>query len=315
MSRLESALAQYLAIRRSLGFGMLREGKLLPQFVRFLEQKGTPFITTKLALEWATQPSNCHPGNYRARLHCIRPFARYLLAVDPRTQVPPTGFLRKRHPRRIPHIYSDDQVLRLLKEAERIRSPKGLWAATLSTVFGLLAATGMRISEAINLERGDVDFKEGIVTIRHTKFGKSRLVPLHPSTRKRLRQYDVLRDRICTLPTSAIFFVSESGKRMTAKFVGKVFLRTARQAGLREPRGRAGPRLHDLRHTFAVRALLMLYRSGVDVNSCIPRLSTYLGHGRVADTYWYISATPELLRLAAMRAEAHVKDNDDENAS
>lgn len=315
MSRLESALAKYLALRRGLGFGMLVEGKLLPQFVRFLERKGTPFITTKLALEWATRPSNCHPGNYRARLHCVRPFARYLLAVDSRTQVPPTGFLSKRYPRRIPHIYSDEEVLRLLKEAERSRSRKGLWAATLSTVFGLLAATGMRISEAVNLEREDVDLKDGIVTIRHTKFGKSRLVPLHASTKKRLCQYTVLRDKICTLPTSATFFVSESGKRITAKFIGNLFLRTARRAGLRESRDRAGPRLHDLRHTFAVRALLALYRSGVDVNICIPRLSTYLGHGRVADTYWYISATPELLRLAAMRAEAQTKENDDENTS
>jgi len=315
MSNLKSTLEKYLAIRRALGFGMLQQGKLLPQFVRFVERAGSPFITTKLALEWATQPLHCHPGCYRNRLNLIRPFARYLLAVDPRTEVPPRGLLPHRYPRRTPHIYGEDEVLRLLGEATRVRSPRGLWAATHSTIFGLLAVTGMRISEAVDLDRKDVDLQSGVLTIRHSKFGKSRLVPLHVSTQRRLRKYAVLRDRICATPASSRFFVSENGKRITPKFAGKVFLRVARRAGLREPRGRTGPRLHDLRHTFAVRSLLTWYRSGVDVGQYIPRLSTYLGHGLVADTYWYISATPELLRLAALRAEAHLEDTGDGNAS
>jgi integrase len=211
--------------------------------------------------------------------------------------------VKYRYPRRTPHIYTDNEILRLIKAAKRTRAPKGLWGWTFSTLFGLLAVTGMRVAESVNLNREDVDLKEGILTIHETKFRKSRLVPLHSSTVKTLQRYARLRDRLFPELKSGSFFVTEWGRRLRAKAVGKKFLAVSRKINLRGPKGTPGPHLHDLRHAFAVNTMLGWYRSGVDVEAHMPELSTYLGHLSTAETYWYVSAVPELLYLAAQKLE------------
>jgi integrase/recombinase XerD len=303
MNEIREAAEMYLQIRRSLGFKMKTEEKLLSKFISFLEQQGVTHITSPLAIRWATQCKPCHPAYWRHRLCTVRRFARYVQGLDPRTEIPPTGVLTHRYPRRTPHIYTESEILRLVKAAKRTRAPKELWGWTFSTIFGLLAVTGMRVAESVILDREDVDLQEGILTIRETKFRKSRLVPIHPTTTKALRRYSRFRDRLFPKVKTGSFFVTERGKRLRAKHVGKKFLTLARKIGLRGPEGTPGPHLHDLRHAFAVRTMLAWYRSGVDVEAHMPELSTYLGHLSTAETYWYVSAVPELLYLAAQRLE------------
>ena len=303
MSDLRRTAATYLEIRRSLGFRMKGEEKLLAQFIAFLEAHNAPHIRTDLALQWATLPEGCHPGNWRRRLCVVRPFARYAGASDPRTEIPPTGVLTQRYPRKKPHIYTDAEIVCLVNAARQSRAPKGLWGWTFSTAFGLMAATGIRVAESVRLDKEDVDLGEGLLTIRETKFRKSRLVPVHPSTAQALRRYSRIRDKTLPNPRSGSFLLSEQGKRVTAKLLGKKFLALARKIGLRGPKGTPGPRLHDLRHTFTTNAVLRWYRAGVNVEAHMPELCTYLGHLSTAETYWYISAIPELLSLAAKRLD------------
>lgn len=312
MTEMVFAVRNYLTIRRSLGFAMKREEKLLFQFISFLESQGLSYITTSAAINWAVQPTDCHPGNWRNRLLIIRRFAKHLQALDPRTEIPPSDALKYRYTRRTPHIFTNEEIVRLIKAAKQTRAPKGLWGLTFSTVFGLLAVTGMRIQEVVNLDRQDVDLKEGILTIRETKFRKSRIVPIHPSTTKVLRQYAESRDKIFPRLREGSFFVTEFGKRLKAKLVGKKYLHLSRKIGIRGPDGTLGPRLHDLRHTFAVRTMLTWYRSGENVAARTPELSTYLGHLNTATTYWYISAIPELLNFAAQKLECNQGDYDHE---
>jgi integrase/recombinase XerD len=303
MNEIKTVAETYIRIRRSLGFKMKREEKLLSQFIKFLEMQGSAYITSSAALSWAVQPRDCHPGNWRNRLFAIRRFAKYLYALDPRTEIPPRDLLNDRYQRRTPHIYTGEEILRLIRVAKRTRALKGLWGWTFSTVFGLLAVTGMRIAEVVNLNREDVDLNEGILTIRETKFRKSRLVPIHPSTTKVLKRYARSRDRVFPKLQSDSFFVTEWGRWLRAKKVGEKFRALARKIDLRGPKGTPGPHLHDLRHTFAVNTMLIWYRSGVDVEAHMPELSTYLGHLSTAETYWYLSAVPELLFLAAKKLE------------
>ena len=303
MTNLRKALEEYLAIRRSLGFKLRLTGRLLLRFVEFAEKKKASFVTTKLALEWATQPKHAQPAQWANRLRMVREFAKYQSAIDLRTEIPPKELLPYRYRRKLPYIYTDAEISRLIGAAKKLPSPKGLRATTLSTLFGVLAVTGMRMSEPINLDRKDVDLKNGVLTIRQTKFGKSRLVPVHISTKKKLREYAHLRNRLCPQPVSPSFFVSGRGTRLTEWTVRHWFVILSHQIGLRSPGDSYGPRLHDLRHRFAIKTLLNWYRSGCDVENNIPALTTYLGHGHVTDTYWYISATPELLQLAALRLE------------
>ncbi|MCK4488287.1 MAG: tyrosine-type recombinase/integrase, partial [Desulfobacterales bacterium] len=257
--------------------------------------------TTELALRWATQPKDCQPVWQAVRLGMVRRFANYRSAMDPRTEIPAQELLPSRYHRRPPCIYNDDEITSLIKAAQKLRSPIGLRVSTYSTLFGLLAVTGMRISEPIGLNREDVNLTEGILTIRQTKFGKSRLVPIHPSTQEALRQYAILRDQTRPQPKTPGFFVSERGTRLTQCSVRRTFVQLSRQIGLRGPHDSHGPRLHDLRHRFAIRTLVAWYRAGIDIERHMPELSTYLGHRHVTDTYWYISAVPELLRLATLR--------------
>jgi integrase len=236
-------------------------------------------------------------------LRFVRVFARYRNATDSRTQIPPTGLLPYRARRAEPYIYNDNEIIRLLQAAGQLGSPAGLRAPTYVTVLGLLAVTGMRISELVNLDNEDVDLAHGQLTIRDAKFGKSRWLPLHPTTQQALQQYVRRRDQQYPIPCSSGFFVSEQGTRLTSCTVRATFVQLSRQIGLRGPTDSHGPRLHDFRHRFAVQTLLRWYQEGADVEQHLPELSTYLGHVKVSDTYWYLSATPELLQLALQRAE------------
>lgn len=303
MNELRKALDEYLSIRRKLGFKLQRAGKLLHGFVLFTEKEGVSFITTEVALRWATQSLNCQTAWSAARLGIVRGFAKYQSVMDPRTEVPSQELLPYRYHRRPPYIYSNDEVIRLIKASQQLQSPLGLRAATYCTAFGLLAVTGMRISEPIGLNRKDVDLIHGILTVYQTKFGKSRLVPIHPSTQKALQQYESLRGRIFPKPETDSFFISEQGTRLTDGTVRSTFVKLSRQIGLRGPQDSYGPRLHDFRHSFATKTLVAWYRKGMNVDRHMPELSAYLGHARVSDTYWYLSAVPELMQLAAMRLE------------
>jgi integrase/recombinase XerD len=303
MSPLNPHLEEYLELRHRLGFKLRDASCELGKFVRFAQAAKAPFVTTKLALEWATQPTGCQPAYWTTRLGIVRRFAQYLSAVDPRTEIPPAGLLPHRYHRKNPYLYSDQEVTQLVEAAQKLPSPKGLRGATYATLFGLLAVTGMRLGEGIGLDRQDVDLEQGLLRVRQTKFNKSRWVPVHGTTQKRLRQYQRLRDRICPHPQSPSFLLSEQGTRLTGWIVRRWFIHLSHQIGLRQPTDHHGPRIHDLRHRFVIRTLRNWYRAGQDVEAHLPELTTYIGHGHVRDTYWYISATPELLRLATERLE------------
>jgi len=303
MTKLRKALEEYLAVRRALGFRLRLAGGLLHRFVEFAEKEKACFITTKLALEWAIQPKDAQPSTWAGRLAMVRCFARYHSATDPRTEIPPNELLPHRYRRKQPYIYTDAEISKLIGAAKKLPSPQGLRATTISTIIGLLSVTGMRMSESINLDSKDVDLEHGVLTVRGTKFDKSRLVPVHISTRDILRKYARLRDKIYPRPHSPSFFISGRGTRLTDCTLRRWFIILSHRIGLRSPGDSYGPRLHDLRHGFAIKTMLGWYRSGVDVEQNIVALTTYLGHGHINDTYWYISAVPELLQLAALRLE------------
>ena len=296
-----AAAEEYLALRRSLGFKLTEVGRTLLQFVRFTEREGAASVTTELALRWAIQPATASPAHWARRLGIVRQFARYYSALDPRTEIPPPGLLPYRYVRQSPYVYRDEEIVALIDAAARLPSPTGLRALTYATLFGLLAVTGMRVGEPVALDRTDVDLARGSLSIRGAKFGKSRWLPLHASTTTKLTRYAEQRDRLYPAPSTPSFFLSERGTRLTTCSVRATFVKLSHQIGLRAPDDRHGPRLHDLRHRFAIRTLLDWYRSGADVEQRLPQLAAYLGHAHVGDTYWYLSATPELLALAARR--------------
>jgi integrase/recombinase XerD len=308
MSTLREAAEQYLQLRRDLGSKLCETGRLLQSFLAFAEREGASHVTTDLALRWAQQPSGVQPATWALRLQVVRRFALWLSAADRRTEVPPPGLLPGRYLRKRPYIYSDAEIRDLVRTAGQLASAAGLKGRTYATIFGLLAVTGMRVSEVVALDREDMDLDEGILRIRRTKFGKSRLVAVHDSTRQVLADYARARDRVVRRPAAAAFFLSEGGDRVTACAARYNFAKVSRQVGLRAPaagrRHGRGPRLHDMRHRFAVCTLLRWYRAGLDVEREIPKLATYLGHVHVNETYWYIEAVPELLELAARRLES-----------
>jgi integrase/recombinase XerD len=302
VSGLSAGLADYLQLRRGLGFALGRPASLLASFVAFAEAKGAGYVTTQLAVEWAVQPSGADPSWHAARLSAVRLFAGYLQALDPRTEVPPAGLLPGRSRRAEPYLYSPAQIAALMGAAAAIRSP--LKAATYQALIGLLAVTGMRVGEAISLDRCDVDLDAGVITVRQGKFGKFRQLPLHPSAVTALADYAGLRDRHCPRPASPAFFVSLTGTRLIYKNVHYRYHQLTRAAGLEPRSARCRPRIHDLRHSFAVATLIGWYRDGGDATARLPVLSAYLGHIDPGDTYWYLEAAPELLTLAAARLQA-----------
>jgi len=300
MKRLADAATEYLALRRALGFKLRAETWLLPAFVAYVRTHGSSVITTDLALSWARQPPDAHPNWWAKKLGVVRRFAKHRHASDPRTEVPPSDLLPYRSQRLAPHIYSDEEISALIDQAGCLRDP--LQAATYATLIGLLAATGMRIGEAIGLDQHDVGWRRALVTVRDGKFKKSRELPVHHTTLAALHAYAEHRNRERPHRRAPSFFVSHAGTRLLERNIGRQFATLRDRAGLSRPSRRL-PRIHDLRHTFAVRTLEEWYRAGVDVERRLPWLSTYLGHVSPSSTYWYLTATPELLSLAGARAE------------
>jgi integrase/recombinase XerD len=299
MNRLHKAVKDYVAMRRALGYKLNKAAVLLPTFVTFLQKQGSPVITIPLALQWAQENRRAQPAEWAQRLTIVRGFARHWSATDPQTQIPPWGLLPHRPSRARPYLYSDEEVQRLLQAAQRLGGLRGL---TYYCLFGLLCVTGMRISEALNLRSGDVDWAASLLTVRGAKFGKSRLVPIHASTQNVFSQYVRCRDRALGRELS-FFFVSQRGNRLDGGQVRRTFYTLSRQVGLRGLTASHGPRLHDFRHRFAVGTLIEWYRSGQNVERRLPVLSTYLGHVHVSDIYWYLTACPELMGLAVERLE------------
>ena len=306
MNPIRHALETYLALRRRLGTQMSGPEGRLRHFLEFLEREESTTITTELALRWATAAAAASSATWAQRLGDVRRFAAWLSSTDCRVEIPPHGLLPERYRRRPPYIYSDEELLRIIRTAARLHSESGLRARTYATLFGLLACTGLRLGEALALDRDDVDLREGIITVRRAKFGKSRLVPIHETTRRALRRYARTRDTLVPHPASSAFLLSERGMRLTHSIAEHTFVVVLRAIGLRSRgpgrRRGHGPRLHDMRHRFAAKTLVRWYSEGRDVARELPKLSTYLGHVHVADTYWYIEAVPELLGLAIERA-------------
>ncbi|MGH3692789.1 MAG: tyrosine-type recombinase/integrase [Pseudonocardiaceae bacterium] len=304
MSGLHRQLQNYLTIRRAMGFKMERHAKLLGQFTDHLAAHDATTLTIEHALAWAGAPSAADPRWWAARLSMVRGFAVYLHALDPAHQVPPRG-LMPGGPRRtvVPYLYTDPEIAALLHAAGALSGP--LRAATYQTLIRLLAVTGMRVGEAIGLDREDLNEGLGLLTMHGTKFGKSRQLPLHPSASAGLRDYLDLRDRLQPEPRTSALLLSTRGFRLRYERVWETFHRLVGQAELTPRSPGCTPRIHDLRHTFAVTTLLGWYRDGADVRAMLPRLSTYLGHVDPKHTYWYLSAAPELLALAADRLTAH----------
>jgi integrase len=300
MSPLQQALSDYLQIRRALGYKLERAGKLLPQYLDHLDHRGEELVTIENALAWAKLPAG--DVNWWAfRLSIVRGFAAYLHALDPAHEVPPNDLLPRRSLRATPYLYSDQELRALMAATSSMRS--ALRRATYRTLIGLLSVTGMRVGEAIRLDNGDVDLGHGVLTVRGTKFGKTRELPLHPSALSALRAYIRLRDRHQPTPVSDAVFISPAGTRLIYCNVSHTFVQLVDRAGLKPRSARCCPTLHSLRHTFAVRTLLEWYRAGVEIQPRLPLLSTYLGHVHPKDSYWYLTAAPELLTLAVGRLE------------
>ena len=302
MTALEQAMTDYLDLRHSLGHPLVDVGWLLPSFVAYLDERGLATVTVRAALEWAqTSPTGLTVSGASRRMTAARGFARYLAGIDDTTEVPPTGLVPNRQRRRRPFIYTPADTEAVMAQA-RTTIASSLRAATYDTLIGLLAATGLRIGEAIKLDRSDIDWDQAVLLIRESKFGKSRLVPLHPSSTQALTEFAGLRDKLQPHTNTDSFFVSLTANRLSYAVVQQTFRRLVDGAGVGAD-APSPPRLHDLRHTFAVTTLLRWYRSDEDVQSRIPSLSTYLGHREPASTYWYLSAAPELLALAAARRD------------
>jgi integrase/recombinase XerD len=301
MSALGEHVDDYLRFRRALGFKLERHGQLLPQLVAYLEAAGANTVSSELAISWARLPASAHPRHWAARLAVARGFAAYLQTIDPATEIPPADVFAVRYQRPTPYLWSPQDICQLLEAARGLRPP--LKAASFEALFGLLAVSGMRVAEAVALEVDDVDLNDGVITIREqvAKLERARLVPLHPTTVDALDRYARTRARLCPKPRSRAFFLSATGTTIDRSEVSKTLRKITTALGLRTET--VHPRAHDLRHSFAVQILIGWQRSGVQIDEQVAALSTYLGHVSPAETYWYLTATPELMGLAAQRLE------------
>ena len=297
----------YLSLRRGFGFHLNIAGQVLQAFARFAdgEAAGRPF-TVELALRWAQSSSTGKQVTAARRLLLLQPFARYLRTIEPRTEVLPNRLLGPAQYRYIPHVYTDAEIQALLKAATELRPRTGLRAQSVLTYLGLLACTGMRPREPLLLNRDDVDLQANVITVRQTKFSKSRIVIIDPTAASALREYASVRDRRVSRPQSAAFFISDDGSALTYKKALWAFQYLRRKLGWVKKQGYQLPRLYDLRHTFVCRRLLAWHRDGVDVQVALPSLSTYLGHVKVTDTYWYVTAIPDLMNTVSERFERFV---------
>jgi integrase len=301
---LRAALGDYLALRRVLGFKLANAGRLLGQFVDYLNQHAVGIPTTDDALTWVNLPASAS-GNWRAiRLSVVRGFAIYLHSLDATVEVPSADLIRHGPDRATPYLYSDAEIRALLAAAGEL--PPRLRAATYQTLIGLLATCGLRVSEALALDTTDLDRDDDLLVIRETKFAKSRLVPLHSTTTARLATYITLRDQTRTHPLCPALLVSGTGTRLHHSNVSLTFAWLAQRVGITRRSAVCRPRLHDLRHSFAVASVLDWYRTGADVPVMMPRLATYLGHTDPKHTYWYLTAAPELMAVAGQRLDAYL---------
>lgn len=303
MTGLRAHAADYLELRRGLGYKLSGEGRLLFDFVAFTEKTAATTITTAAAVAWANDTTGSSQAYLARRMRVVRTFARYVQAFDPTIEVPAADLFPAGKHRPTPYIYSQADVAALMAAARGLRPP--LQAATFETLIGLLAATGMRVGEAMALDDGDIDWDEALLVVRQTKFNKTREVLLHTSTLDALAAYRKTRNHLSATSATASFFVTTRGTPLTHSVIQPVFRRLAAQAGLDRPASTSRPHVHGLRHTFAVNTLLDWSADGENVSARMPLLSTYLGHSCPAATYWYLSAVPELLAIAAARLDCH----------
>jgi integrase/recombinase XerD len=310
MTSLRSAVDQYLALRRGLGFKLQRHESYLHAFAAYMDQQAAETLTVQIALDWAQLPRHTSQVNRAARLNVVRDFAKYFVTIDPRTEVPPAGMLKGTPTRSVPYIYPESELIALIEEARRLTPAGGLRPWTYATLFGLICATGMRVGETTALDDGDVDLSNALITIRKSKFGKTRKIPIHPSTQEELHAYVKRRRRMGLRSIDGSFFISDRGSRLKGGNVREAFVTASCHIGLRVRTKRFGhgPRLHDIRHTFAVRALTNWHRTGVNVQPRLPALAAYLGHTNISDSYWYLSAVPELLDAVNERLDRYLED-------
>lgn len=298
---LAAHLADYLRLRRALGFKLVSADADLHRLLDYLNDAGAATLTADLAIAWARLPANARPITWARRLGEVRGFARYLATIDPSTEVPPPGVFPGRQHRSAPYIYSPEEVDRILGAARALDPP--FRAATIETLLALLAVTGMRVGEALGLTLTDVDLEHGVLTVAGGKSRHPRLLPVHPSTTEALACYVRRRADLDPPPTTSTFFLNRSGAPLAYQTARHAFAQITTGTGLAT--ADVKPRIHDLRHTFAVDQLLGWYRSGEDAATKLAALSTYLGHVKPSCTYWYLSAVPELMDLAAARLETH----------
>jgi integrase len=298
MSRVET----YVAYRRRHGFKLTIDATRLRSFARFADEIGTEDnLTVALAIAWARASQRPSPLTWARRIEVLRGFARFCLREDPATEIPPRGLFGRAHRRLVPHIFTDAELSALLEAANGLEPAHGLRPATCRCVFGLLAATGLRISEALALTTTDVDLDSGVLCIREAKFHQQRRVPLHPSVTESLSAYARCRDRLVPRPTCDRFFLRDDGHSTNQSGMLYALQTLCQQLGW-QPRGDyPRHRLHDLRHSFIVRSTLRFYEQGIDVDRAVLALSTYVGHAKVSDTYWYCTGIPELMAIAAER--------------
>ena len=303
MSALRKSVAEYLAVRRALGYRLERTERLLGQFLDYLDANGVDRITVEHAVAWATLPGRGQHW-HAMRLGAVRGFAGYMHEVDPQVEVPAADLVPDKSGRAVPYLYTDAQLAALMQAAGTLSIAHK--TATFQTLFGLLAATGMRIGEALALDRTDFDANVGTLLIRNAKFGKSRELPLHPSTTSALTHYLRRRDRPRPVGATEALLLSSVGTRVLVSDVQTSFRALRARAGILSRSAACRPRLHDLRHSFAVRTLLDAYRTDGDPARRIAALSTYLGHVDPGKSYWYLEAAPELMELAGERLERHL---------
>lgn len=304
MSGLRESLSDYLELRRSLGFSLKTEERFLLNYVSFMERRHATHITVKLAVEWARQPAMTSANYHAGRLRALRAFARYLVLSDPRTEIPSADLLPRQRSSFRPHIFSEQEIGGIL--AGSLKQSGGatrFYCLVHYAIYGLISVTGMRVGEVLKLDIGDVDLDQGVITIRNAKFGKSRLVPVHETTRLALQRYRDERDAYLDGRMVEPFFISKLGNRIDHSALDRSFRRLSRRIGIREASSSTGPRLHDLRHTMAVEVLRRCYSSGADPERRLPALSTYLGHTQLNYTYWYLHQNPGLMTEAVARLQ------------
>jgi integrase/recombinase XerD len=306
MSTLRKHANEYINLRRKLGYKLYKSEIFLNSYITFLENENISFITVKSAINWAKKTKDSSSYYWHSRLSVIRKFSYYVNAIDKRNEIPPLRLLSCRYQRSKPYIYNDNEILKLLNASLLLKSDQGIRSQIYYAIFGLLAVTGLRISELTSLVINDVDFIQGHLIVRKTKKRNARIIPVHKSTLQILSRYLCFRYKIKAQNKSFNFFISEEGTNITNFTVRSTFIKLSRKIGFRKSTDSFGPRLHDFRHTFAVNTIIQWYKENADVDAKIPILSTYLGHVKPSDTYWYLSFVPELVALTGKRFEKYL---------